>query len=168
MYHHHESKKQHQEGSQISSIIGENSIRYGFEIVKLLDEEFENRRYFIKSRSMISHVCNGGYKGRFCICSEYGEPIHVEGRSFSLDGRETYHEVFQRNFGFQIMHGGKYIALRGFCYTDWVGIANDWRSTTGYMLLVGVGGILWKCKKQPTIALSTTEVEYTTTSHCMK
>ena len=122
----------------------------------------------MKGRGMISHVCNGGYKGRFCNCGEYGEPIHVEGRPTSLDGRETYHEVFQRNFGSQIMHRGKDITLRGFCYTDWVEIANDWRSTTGYMLLVGVGGILWKCKKQPTIALSTTEVEYTTTSHCTK
>lgn len=38
----------------------------------------------------------------------------------------------------------------------------------GYMFLVGVGVVSWKCKNQPTIALSTTKVEYIPTSHCTK
>ena len=49
-----------------------------------------------------------------------------------------------------------------------MGDANDRRCTTGHVLFVDVGVILWKCKKQPTIALSTTEVEYMATCHCTK
>ncbi len=64
--------------------------------------------------------------------------------------------------------GGNDIALRGFCDADWAGDTNDRRSTTGYVFLVGDGVISWKCKKQPTIALSTTEAEYMATSHCTK
>ena len=51
---------------------------------------------------------------------------------------------------------------------DWAGDTNDPLSTTGYVYFVGIGVILWKCKKQPTIALSTIEVEYMATSQCTK
>ena len=34
--------------------------------------------------------------------------------------------------------------------------------------VVGVGVILWKCMKQPTIALSMMKAEYMATSHCTK
>jgi len=33
---------------------------------------------------------------------------------------------------------------------------------------VGVGAVSWNCKRQPTIALSTTEAEYMATSQCTK
>ena len=49
----------------------------------------------------ISHVWNGGHDGRYCICGEYHEPIHVEGRSTALDGRETHHEVFEGHLDFK-------------------------------------------------------------------
>jgi hypothetical protein len=38
----------------------------------------------------------------------------------------------------------------------------------GYMFFVGVGVVSWNCKKQPTIALSTTEAEYMATNQCTK
>ena len=38
----------------------------------------------------------------------------------------------------------------------------------GVCFFVGVGVILWKRMKQPTIALSTTEAEYMASSHCTK
>ena len=49
--------------------------------------------------------------------------------------------------------GGKAIAFRGFWDVDWTEIANDQRSTTWYVFLIGVGVISWKCKIQPSIAL---------------
>lgn len=64
--------------------------------------------------------------------------------------------------------GGKDVSLMGFCDTDWAGDASDRRSTTGYVFFVGVGAVSWNCKRQPTIALSTTEAEYMATSHCTK
>ena len=36
------------------------------------------------------------------------------------------------------------------------------------MFFVGDGAISWNCKRQPTIAVSTTEAEYMATSHCLK
>ena len=59
-------------------------------------------------------------------------------------------------------------ALRGLCDVDWVGDANDRQSTMRYVFFVGIGVILWKYKKLPTIALSMTKVEYMVTSHCTK
>jgi len=64
--------------------------------------------------------------------------------------------------------GGKDVSLRGYCDADWGGDANERRSTTGYVFFVGVGAISWNCKRQPTIALSTTEAEYMATSQCTK
>ena len=67
---------------------------------------------------------------------------------------------------FKLCLGGKDIALRGFCDADWIRDANDRRSTTGYVIFfVGVGVILWKFKKQSTIALSVTKAEYIAISH---
>ncbi len=60
--------------------------------------------------------------------------------------------------------GGKDVSLKGYCDADWGGDANERRSTTGYVFFVGVGAISWNCKRQPTIALSTTEAEYMATS----
>ena len=62
----------------------------------------------------------------------------------------------------------KDIPLREFNDAGCVGDAKDRRSTTGHMFLGGIGVISWKCKKQPTIAFSTKEVEYMATNHCMK
>jgi hypothetical protein len=53
--------------------------------------------------------------------------------------------------------GGKGISLRGYCDADWGGDANERRSTTWYVFFVGVEAVSWNCKRQPTIALSTTE-----------
>ena len=56
--------------------------------------------------------------------------------------------------------GGNDIALKGYCDADWAGDASDRRSTTGYVFMLGNGAISWNSKRQPTIALSTTEAEY--------
>jgi hypothetical protein len=62
----------------------------------------------------------------------------------------------------------KDVSLRGYCDANWGGDANERHSTTGYVFFVGVGTVSWNCKRQPTIALSTTEAEYMATSRCTK
>jgi hypothetical protein len=64
--------------------------------------------------------------------------------------------------------GGNDISLVGFCDADWADDTNDRWSMMGYVFFVACGAIWWKCKKQPTIALSTTEAEYMATSQCTK
>ncbi|XP_011859305.1 PREDICTED: uncharacterized protein LOC105556805 [Vollenhovia emeryi] len=43
---------------------------------------------------------------------------------------------------------------------DWAGDEGDRRSYTGYVFMLGGAAINWESKKQPTVALSTTEAEY--------
>jgi hypothetical protein len=48
----------------------------------------------------------------------------------------------------------------GYSDSDWAADQNDRRSTTGYAFLYVGGAISWASKKQPTVALSSTEAEY--------
>jgi hypothetical protein len=43
---------------------------------------------------------------------------------------------------------------------DWAGNVSDRRSTSGFMFSFESGAISWSSKKQPTVALSSTEVKY--------
>lgn len=49
--------------------------------------------------------------------------------------------------------------LEAFCDSDWAG-SPDRRSYTGYVIKMSGGSVGWEAKKQPTIALSSTEAEY--------
>ena len=44
--------------------------------------------------------------------------------------------------------------------SDWAGDIDTRHSTTGYCFSLGSGAISWSSKKQPTVALSSTETEY--------
>ena len=50
--------------------------------------------------------------------------------------------------------------LRGWCDSDWGGNPDSRCSTTGYVFTFGFGAVSWISKKQPTVALSSTEAEY--------
>ena len=50
--------------------------------------------------------------------------------------------------------------VMGYCDADYAGDCGTRRSTTGYFFSLGTGAISWCSKKQPTVALSSTEAEY--------
>lgn len=50
--------------------------------------------------------------------------------------------------------------LIGYCDADWAGDVSDRRSTTGYVFVMNDAAISWNSRKQPTVALSSTEAEY--------
>ena len=50
--------------------------------------------------------------------------------------------------------------LVGYTDADWAGNAADHRPTSGYAFSLGSAAIAWSSKKQPTVALSSTEAEY--------
>ena len=52
------------------------------------------------------------------------------------------------------------LALYGYTDADWAGSIANKRSTSGFMLSFGSAIVTWSSKKQPTIALSSTKVEY--------
>lgn len=58
-----------------------------------------------------------------------------------------------------VSHSGK-VQLVGYCDADWAGDLDTRKSTTGYVFSVAGGSVTWNCKRQPTVALSSTEAEY--------
>jgi hypothetical protein len=56
----------------------------------------------------------------------------------------------------------------GYCDVDWGGDLEDRRSTTWFVFIIGGGAISWSSKRQPTIALSTTEAEYMANTQATK
>lgn len=56
----------------------------------------------------------------------------------------------------------------GYCDADWASSGDDRRSCTGYTFLFQGGTISWNSRRQPTVALSTTEAEYMSLSSCVQ
>ena len=56
------------------------------------------------------------------------------------------------------------VKLRGYTNSDWAGSAMDQKSTFGCCFSLGSGMISWLSRKQTSISLSTSEVEYITPS----
>jgi hypothetical protein len=55
---------------------------------------------------------------------------------------------------------GTTVQLAGYIDADWTGNAVDRRSTSGYAFSLGSVVVAWSSKKQPAVALSSTEAEY--------
>jgi hypothetical protein len=56
----------------------------------------------------------------------------------------------------------------GNCDADWARDFEDRRSTIGFVFMMGGGAISWSSKRQPTIVLSTTKVEYMASTQATK
>jgi len=52
------------------------------------------------------------------------------------------------------------LRLQGYSDANWGGDMDTRRSTTGYIVMLNNGAIAWKSRRQPTVALSTMELEY--------
>jgi hypothetical protein len=62
-------------------------------------------------------------------------------------------------FGLQI-HRSSCNMLQAFCDADWAGNKDDRRSTGSFCVFLGKNLISWGCRKQATVARSSTEAEY--------
>ena len=52
------------------------------------------------------------------------------------------------------------VELTGYSDADWAGNLDDRKSTSGYAFNKGTWVVSWSSKKQPTVSLSSTKVEY--------
>lgn len=55
---------------------------------------------------------------------------------------------------------GQKVKITAYCDSDWAQDPDDRKSTSGYVVMVAGGPVMWQCRKQPTVALSTTEAEF--------
>ncbi len=60
------------------------------------------------------------------------------------------------------------VCIHGFMDSDWVGDIDRRRSTGAYVFTMFGGAISWMSKRQPVVALSTTEAEYMAATHACK
>jgi len=60
------------------------------------------------------------------------------------------------------------IQLNGYADADWGSNPVDRKSVSGYTFLINDGAIAWSSKKQPTVALSSTEAEYIASTHAAR
>jgi len=58
------------------------------------------------------------------------------------------------------------LQVHGYTDANWAGNVSDRRSTSGFMFSFGSGVVNWSSKKQPTVALSSTEAEYRSATIC--
>ncbi|TQD91353.1 hypothetical protein C1H46_023032 [Malus baccata] len=57
------------------------------------------------------------------------------------------------------------LTLSAYSDADWAGCTFDRRSTSGFCVFLGSNLVSWNAKKQPTVARSSTEVEYRSLAH---
>jgi transposase InsO family protein len=58
--------------------------------------------------------------------------------------------------------------LTGYVDADWASDVNDRKSTSGFAFMLSGAAISWSSKKQPSVALSSTEAEYIAAAHAAK
>jgi hypothetical protein len=56
--------------------------------------------------------------------------------------------------------------LMAYTDSDYAGDVDDRKSTSGYVFLLSEGAVSWSSKKQPVVALSTTEAEFVAAASC--
>lgn len=61
---------------------------------------------------------------------------------------------------YKLTYGQTQDEVTGYCDADWAADLDQRKSTTGYVFTMYGGAVSWNSKRQPTIALSSTEAEY--------
>ncbi|KAL0559605.1 hypothetical protein IC582_004220 [Cucumis melo] len=105
--------------------------------------------YLTASRLDIAYV--------FCVCARYQTDPH----EFHLHFVKRILKYILETIDFRIWYSfDTTIMLVGYCDDDWIGCADDRKSTSGGCFFLENNMIAWFRKKHNCISLSTVEVEY--------
>jgi len=93
---------------------------------------------------------------------------------FQTAPKESHHIAVKRIFRYVVRttdigiwyKKGSHFNLMAYCNVDYVGDKIERKSTSGACQFLGEALISWCCRKQNTIALSTTEAEYISAANC--
>jgi Reverse transcriptase (RNA-dependent DNA polymerase)/Integrase core domain len=86
------------------------------------------------------------------LCAPTQEAWNALTRIFQyLKGTSDFSLVYRKGGGCEV---------RAYSDADWGSCINDRKSVSGCLVKIGVNTVMWKSKKQKTVALSTTESEY--------
>jgi hypothetical protein len=111
--------------------------------------------YITTSRPDIMHVV--GMVGRYQARPKQSHLLAVKRIFKYLKGKINYGLWYPRNHNFQ---------LSVYSYVDWANYVDERKSTSGGVFFLGDSLVAWLRKKQGSISLSTTEVEYIVVSTC--
>ncbi len=79
--------------------------------------------------------------------------------------RNVYQNQCPNIRDYDIIYGNTHMCA--YCDVDWVGNMDDHKSASSYVFLLGNGVISWNNKKQTSIAMSSTKVQYMATLEAM-
>nr|PNR58443.1 hypothetical protein PHYPA_005438 [Physcomitrium patens] len=145
-------------------------LEANLKLMKLTDEEFDEVKGQIQGIPYKAVVCSlmyamvGTRMELAYAVSVMSQHISKAGPIYSVTIKRIM-KYLKDTLNFKLCLGCDNITLHGYYNADWVGDANDKRSTMGYMFFVGMGVISWNSKRQPTIARSTMEAKYMVASH---
>lgn len=116
---------------------------------------------------MLKWVANGTWPG---IQFATNQLLQVLSRPTDLHWRAALHVLsyLSNTKHLRLQLGVSCTPLIGYSDVDWVSTTEDQRSTTGRMLKFGGSKVSWKSRRQPMVALSTTEGEYMAMSDASK
>ncbi len=78
-----------------------------------------------------------------------------------LDAVRRILRYIKHTLHYEIFYEAKsQLQIHGYTDVDWAGNVSDIKSTSGFLFSFGSGAVSWSNKKQPTVALSSTEAEY--------
>lgn len=80
--------------------------------------------------------------------------IHGSSHYFSPSSSKTNTQIYQRHNHSWSPTQEKFLQIQAFSDADWAGSLDNQRSTSGYIVYIGLNSIPWSIKKQPIVAKS--------------
>lgn len=128
----------------------------GQDCAKCVKVDASSYRSIIGSLNYIASSTRPDLMFSLSYLSQFNQAPHEE----HLLAAKRVLRYLKGTINYAIRYGETSDELTGYVDADWAGCCIDRRSYTGYIMKMSGGSISWESKKQPTVALSSTEAEY--------